>query len=226
MVGEEKILQRRRGQRTCRTGINPDKGLAWGSAGAPRPSQWATRAHVWRRKERAGWEGFRPRDQRRSVQESGTRLGSLRVGAASSQEQCSLKTPPQGLATSHQAVVSVRERKPRQKGEGFPAIRAATAPDPNPVVILIVGLLTASSVADDRIAFTNGASPQDKLVAVSGPVGFELVRRGGKWDKKNRSSSGLCSGIRPGQGSEPQAEPLLLKTNPNWRRITLLSSGF
>jgi hypothetical protein len=136
------------------------------------------------------------------------------------------QAPSQGLTTSHQAVVGVRERKPRQKGEGLPAIRAATAPDPNPVVILIVGLLTAASVADDRIAFTNGASAQDELVAVSGPVGFELVRRGGKWDKKNRSSSGLCSGIRPGQGSEPQAEPLLLKANPNWRRITLLSFGF
>ena len=61
--------------------------------------------------------------------------------------------------------------------------------------MLIVRLLAAASVADYRIAFANGASPQDDLVAVPGPIGFQLVRRGGKWDKKNRSSSGLCSGI-------------------------------
>jgi hypothetical protein len=87
--------------------------------------------------------------------------------------------------------VGVRQRKPRQEGEGLPAIGAATAPDSNPVVILIVGLLAAAPVADDRIAFTNRASPQDDLVAVTSPIRFELVRRGGKWDKKNRRSRGL-----------------------------------
>lgn len=106
-----------------------------------------------------------------------------------------LKAPPQGLATSQQAVVGVRERKPRQKGEGLPAIGTATATDPNPVVMLIVRLLAAATVTDDRIAFAHRASPQDDLVAVSRPVAFQLVRRSGKWDKKNRSSSGLCSGI-------------------------------
>ncbi len=105
------------------------------------------------------------------------------------------KAPPQGLTASQQAVVRVRERKPRQEGEGLPATGAATATDPDPVVMLIVGLLAATSVADDRIAFTNGASPQDDLVAACGPIGFELVRWGGKWDKKNRSSWGLCLGI-------------------------------
>ena len=114
------------------------------------------------------------------------------------------------MATSQRAVVGVRERKPRQEGEGLPAIGAATAPDPNPVVILIVGLLAAASVTDDRIAFTNRASPQDDLVAVFGPVGFQLVRRGGKWDKKNRRSWGLYPGADPPR-SEPEAEPLLLK---------------
>jgi hypothetical protein len=107
--------------------------------------------------------------------------------------------------------VRVRERKHREEGEGLPAIEAATAPDPNPVVILIVDLLAAASVADDRIAFTNRASPQDDLVvAVSGPVGFQLVRQGGKWDKKNRGVWGLYPGVDPPR-SEPEAEPLLLK---------------
>jgi hypothetical protein len=65
-------------------------------------------------------------------------------------------------------------------------------------------------VADDRVAFTNGASLQVDLDAACGPIGFEIVRRGGKWDKKNRSSSGLCPGV-DGARSEPEAELLLLK---------------
>jgi len=120
------------------------------------------------------------------------------------------EAPSQGLTASQQAVMRVRERKQREEGEGLPAIGAATAPDPDPVVRLIVGLLAAAAVADDRIAFTNRASPQDDLIAVSGPVGFELVRRSGKWDKKNRRSWGLYPGTDPPR-SEPQAEPLLLK---------------
>ena len=85
------------------------------------------------------------------------------------------KAPPQGSGTSQQAVVGVRQRKPRQEGESLPAIRAATAPDPNPIVILIVGLLTAAAVANDGIALANRAAPQYDLVAVLSPMGFELV---------------------------------------------------
>jgi hypothetical protein len=84
------------------------------------------------------------------------------------------------LTASQQAVVGVRERKPRQKGESLPAIGATTTLDPNPVVMLIVRLLAAAAMADDRIAFTHGASPQDGLGAVCGPVGLELVQRSGK----------------------------------------------
>jgi hypothetical protein len=76
--------------------------------------------------------------------------------------------------------------------------------------MLIVRRLAAASMADDRIAFTKGAAPQDHFGALFGPIGFELVRRGGKWDKKNRSSSGLCPGIDLPR-TEPEAEPLLLK---------------
>jgi hypothetical protein len=76
--------------------------------------------------------------------------------------------------------MGVREREQREEGEGTPATAAATTPDLNPVVMLIVRLLAAASVTDDRITFTKGASPQDDLVAVSGPISFELVQRGGK----------------------------------------------
>ena len=123
---------------------------------------------------------------------------------------------PQRLTSSQQAVMGVRERKQREEGEGRPATVAATAPDFDPVVILIVRLLAATSMADDRIAFTHRAAPQDDLGAPFRPVGFEpigfeLAQRAGKWDKENRSSWGLCVGVDLPR-SEPEAEPLLLKT--------------
>jgi hypothetical protein len=54
--------------------------------------------------------------------------------------------------------------------------------------MFIVRLLAPPTVTDDRIAFTNGASPPDELIAVCGPIGFQFVWWGGKWDKKNRAS--------------------------------------
>ena len=76
-------------------------------------------------------------------------------------------------------------------------------------MILIVGLLAAAPVADNRTMFTDGALRQDDLIAVSGPISFELVRRGRKWDKENRNSKGFCPGVDPPR-SQPEAEPLLL----------------
>jgi hypothetical protein len=129
------------------------------------------------------------------------------------------KAPPQCLTARQQTVVRVGERKQREKSEGLPATGAATPADADPVVMLIVCLLAAASVADDRIAFTNRASPQNNLVAVYGPVVFDLVRRDGKWDKQNRSSSGLCSSgvdllkIWAGSGAPPPEEKIQLKEN-------------
>ncbi len=105
------------------------------------------------------------------------------------------KAPPQRLTARQQAVMGVRERKQREEREGLPATGAATAPDADPVVMLIVRLLAAVSMADDRIALTHRASPQDDFGAARGPIRFELVRRDGKWDKQNRTSLELCSGI-------------------------------
>lgn len=105
-----------------------------------------------------------------------------------------LKAPPQGLGASQQAVVGVRKRKRWQEGEGLPATGATTATDPDPIVMFVVRLLVAASMADDRIAFTLGTSPQDDLAAAFSPISLELVQRGRKWDKKNRSLSGLCPG--------------------------------
>jgi len=79
--------------------------------------------------------------------------------------------------------VGVREGKRRQEGEGLPTTGAETATDPNPVVLLVVRLLPPAPVANDRIALTNGASPQDDVGALFGPIGLQLVRRERKWDK-------------------------------------------
>ena len=124
------------------------------------------------------------------------------------------KAPPQCLTACQQTVVRVRERKQREEGEGLAATGAATAPDANPVVVFIVRLLAAASMADDRIAFTSGTSPQKDLGAARGPIRFELVRGDGKWDKKNRSSLELCHGADPSR-SQPEAELLLLKRKSN-----------
>jgi hypothetical protein len=76
--------------------------------------------------------------------------------------------------------------------------------------MFIVRLLAPPTVTDDRIAFANRASPQDDVLGVASPIGFELVRRSRKWDKENRSSWGLPPGVDLPR-SEPEAGPLLLK---------------
>jgi hypothetical protein len=137
------------------------------------------------------------------------------------------QAPPQGLTACQQTVVRVRERKTREKGEGPPTNGAATATDTNPVVMFIVRLLAAASMADDRIALTNRASPQDYFGAVRRPIRFELVRRDGKWDKQNRRSLGLCSSGPDLPRSQPgKPSSFLLKQKSNWKRITLLACSF
>jgi hypothetical protein len=42
-------------------------------------------------------------------------------------------------------------------------------------MMLIVRLLAPPTVANDRIAFTNRASPQHDVLSVASPIGFELV---------------------------------------------------
>ena len=117
--------------------------------------------------------------------------------------------------------MGVWERKQWKKGEGLPATSAATPTDPNPVVMCIVRLLAATSMPDDGIAFTTGASPQDDFSAARGPLRFELVRRDGKWDKQNRTSLGLCTSGVDLLRSEPEAELLPPEEKSNWKRIQL-----
>jgi hypothetical protein len=92
--------------------------------------------------------------------------------------------------------------------------------------MLIVCLLAAASMADDRIVFTSGTSPQKNLGAARGPIRFELVRRCGKWDKQNRSSLELCPTGVDLPRSEPEAELLPPETKSNWKRINDLRPQF
>ena len=129
------------------------------------------------------------------------------------------KAQQQRLAASYKAVMRVRKREQREKGESLSATSAAAAMDPDPVVMLIVSLLATTSVADNRITLTNRASSQNNVSTLFGPTRFELMRRDGKWDKENRSSSGRCSGIgRP--KSESKAEPLSLKRKSQLKENT------
>jgi hypothetical protein len=91
--------------------------------------------------------------------------------------------------------------------------------DPNPVVILVVRLLTAAAMTNDRIPFTKRASAYDDLVAVFRPVGGKLVRRDGNWDKVDRTSQGFRLCLRPPRSST-EAEPRLLMKNPTERKYT------
>jgi hypothetical protein len=93
--------------------------------------------------------------------------------------------------------------------------------DRNPIMMLIVRLLAAASVPDDRLPLTYRASPQD-LVAVLLPLRFKLVRRPRKWDKENRSRWGSATDVDLPR-SEPEAELLLLKSN---RRKRIKHSGY
>ena len=122
------------------------------------------------------------------------------------------KSAPQRIPTRQQAVMRIRERKQWQKSESLSTHCTATAVDQNPIVMPIVRLLAAPSVADDRILLTLRASPQD-LVAVFLPLSFQLVRRYRKWDKVNRSRWGSATDVDPPR-SEPEAELLLLKIIP------------
>ena len=67
---------------------------------------------------------------------------------------------------------------------------------------------------------------QDNFGATRGPTRFQLVRRDGKWDKQNRTTSGLYPSGVDLPRSEPEAELLSPETKSNWKRIQLLGHGF
>ena len=125
------------------------------------------------------------------------------------------KAPLQCLTARQQAVMRVWEREHRKKSKRRPAIGAATAMNPNPVVILVVRLLAAAAMTNDRITFTNRTPAYDVFVAVFRPVDFKLFRRNGDWDKEDRNRKGASQTDVDPPRSQPAAKPLLLKKESN-----------
>jgi hypothetical protein len=69
------------------------------------------------------------------------------------------------------------------------------APDLNPVMTLIVSLLAAATVTDDRVEITNRASAQHHRSAICGPGILRVALPIGKWDKENRSNEDSAQGV-------------------------------
>jgi hypothetical protein len=86
----------------------------------------------------------------------------------------------QSLAAGGQAVMAVGRREWRQEGERLAATVADAASNPDPIVVFIVGLFAPATVADNGILNANRATTQNDFRARLGPVGFEVVLRGGK----------------------------------------------
>ena len=77
-------------------------------------------------------------------------------------------------------------REWRQKGECLAATVADAAANPDPIMVFIMGLFAAAPVTDDGVLHANRAATRNEFRARLGPIGFEVVLRGGKRDKQYR----------------------------------------
>src|ERR1051325_3021942 len=83
----------------------------------------------------------------------------------------------------------VRRRKQGQEGNRLTARLADTAPDLNPIMVFVMGLFAAATMANDRVSQTNGASANDLPSACDSPIGFQVALRCRKCDKDNRTNA-------------------------------------
>lgn len=89
----------------------------------------------------------------------------------------------ESLAPCDQAVMTVGRRQKGKKREGPSAKLADAAPDPDPVVMFVMGLFVPSAMADDGIARTLRTLPGKVLRARSSPVSFCVASFEDAWDK-------------------------------------------
>ena len=206
MVGEAEISHRRRGQgqnwHRKGTTVSQDNRKGPCRTVSPRDSHWLhTRQRLAQERKRGlgTVQAAKPAAQRGGI---GYPIGVLDGGRCRFPAAALHKTPAQRLTSSQQAVVGVRKGEAGKERKRFPAIVTETATDLNPVMLPIMGLLAAATVADDRVLLTNWAPPQDDPGASLRPIRFEVVLRGGKWDKEYRGKSG----VPPGQ-DQPRSRP-------------------
>ena len=88
--------------------------------------------------------------------------------------------------------MAVGRRERRQEGECLSAKVTNAAPDPDPIMMFVMSLFAAAAMADDGVLRANRASAEDDFCAGFNPIGFEVVLRGRKWDKQNRSDEGFA----------------------------------
>ncbi len=86
----------------------------------------------------------------------------------------------QRLTACNQAVMAVGWREGWQEGECLAATVADAAANPDPIMMFIMGLFAPAPVTDDGILHANRAATRNEFRARLGPIGFEVVLRGGK----------------------------------------------
>lgn len=113
----------------------------------------------------------------------------------------------QRLTARNQAVVAVWWREGRQEGECLTTTVADAAANPDPIMMFIMGLLAPASVTDDGILHANRAATRNGLRARLGPIGFEVVLRGGKRDKQYRDRGGPARDVGLSQDPNSRTGP-------------------
>jgi hypothetical protein len=86
----------------------------------------------------------------------------------------------QRLTACDQAVMAVGRTERRQEGESLAAPAAKAAANPDPIMVFIMSLFAPAPVTDDGILHANRATAQNHFRARLGPIGLEVVVRGGK----------------------------------------------
>jgi hypothetical protein len=97
------------------------------------------------------------------------------------------KTSPQCLTARDQTVMGIRQGESGKERKSSSAQNAEAAAVLNPVVTVVMRLLAAAAVADDRVTQTEGTPAKD-LFRTSRPVEawLAMVRR--KWDNRDRTA--------------------------------------
>jgi hypothetical protein len=90
------------------------------------------------------------------------------------------KVAPQRLTAGDQAVMRVGKRKHGQEGNRLFARSADTAPNRDPVMVFVMGLLPPTAMTNDRILRAYRTPANDCIRARLRPIGFKFALRRGK----------------------------------------------